>query len=132
MNVATSQLCSERKRLEDKSERVQMVHTKAVRDKYVAENKSQNLLEVVGSLEKEKENDNLSRRLSEEKDSADQAKSEAQAARVEAQATQKRTAKLELEVKNMRAYYEKVDATMRVGVDRAHTLFINAYRDLGA
>ena len=89
-------------------------------------------MEVVSWLEKETENDNLIRRLSKEKDSADQAKTDAQAARVEAQATQKRTAKLELEVKNMRAYYEKVDATMRVGVDRAHTLFINAYRDLGA
>lgn len=38
---------------------------------------------------------------------------------------------LELEVKGMRAYHEKVEATTRVGVDRAHALFVDAYRDLG-
>ena len=32
-----------------------MLNTEAIRDKYVAENKSRNLLEKVGSLEKENE-----------------------------------------------------------------------------
>jgi hypothetical protein len=31
----------------------------------------------------------------------------------------------------MRAYHERVDAIMRVGVDRLHTLFVDAYQDLG-
>jgi hypothetical protein len=35
-------------------------------------------------------------------------------------------------VKGMRAYRERVEATTRVGVDQAHTLFVDAYRDLGA
>jgi hypothetical protein len=32
----------------------------------------------------------------------------------------------------MRAYRERVDASMWVGVDRAHTLLVDAYHDLGA
>jgi hypothetical protein len=48
-----------------------MLNTEAIRDKSIAENKSQNLLEKVGSLEKE--NESLGRRLSEEKDDANQA-----------------------------------------------------------
>jgi hypothetical protein len=32
----------------------------------------------------------------------------------------------------MRAYHERVDVVTRAGVDRAHTLFIDAYHDLGA
>jgi hypothetical protein len=35
-------------------------------------------------------------------------------------------------VKNMRAYHKRVDAARRVGVDRVHTLFIDAYHDLDA
>jgi hypothetical protein len=31
----------------------------------------------------------------------------------------------------MRAYHERVDATTRVGMDRAHTLFVDTYHDLG-
>jgi hypothetical protein len=107
-----------------------MLNTEAIRDKYVAENKSRNLLEKVGSLEKG--NESLVCRLSEDKDVTNQAKTEAQTARVEAQAAQKRAADLELKVKNMRAYHKRVDAARRVGVDRVHTLFIDAYHDLDA
>jgi Mg2+ and Co2+ transporter CorA len=71
-----------------------MLNTEAIRDKSVAENKSRNLLEKVGSLGKR--NESLVRRLSEEKDVTNEAKTEAQAAWVEAQATQKRAAELEL------------------------------------
>jgi regulator of replication initiation timing len=84
VNVATSQLCCERKRLEDKIDRLRMLHTEAVRDKSTTENKSRNLLEKVGFLEKE--NESLGHRLSEEKDVADQVKLEFQAAHPEGQA----------------------------------------------
>jgi hypothetical protein len=33
-------------------------------------------------------------------------------------------------VKGIRAYRERVEATTRVGVDRAHTFFVDAYLDL--
>jgi hypothetical protein len=49
-----------------------MLHTETVRDKSTTENKSRNLLEKVGLLEKE--NESLNRGLSEDKDAADQAK----------------------------------------------------------
>jgi hypothetical protein len=62
----TSPLRSERKRLEDKIESLQMLNTEAIMDKSAAKIKSRNLLEKVGSLEKE--NESLSRRLSKEKD----------------------------------------------------------------
>lgn len=76
------QLRSERKQLEDKIVCLQTQHTEAVRDRFVVENKIQNLLEKVGLLEKE--NEDLGRRWNEEKDATDQAKTEAQATRVEA------------------------------------------------
>lgn len=52
MGVATSQLCSERKRLEDKIERLRMQNIEAIRDKSEAKNKIWNLLEKVGHLRK--------------------------------------------------------------------------------
>jgi hypothetical protein len=42
---------------------------------------------------------------------------------VEAQAAQKRTNELELEVKNMSAYREKMEAATWAGVDPMHALF---------
>jgi hypothetical protein len=66
VNVVTSPLRSKRKRLEDKIERLQMLNTEAIMDKSAVKIKSQDLLEKVGSLEKE--NESLSRRLSKEKD----------------------------------------------------------------
>jgi hypothetical protein len=47
----TSQLVSERKRLEGRVERLRMQHTEAIRDKSAAENKSRNLLKKVTVLE---------------------------------------------------------------------------------
>lgn len=51
---------------------------------------------------------------------------------METQVTQKRVAELELEVKNTRTHHERVEATTRADVDRAHTLFVDAHHDLGA
>jgi hypothetical protein len=81
-------------------------------------------------LEKEKED--LGHRLNDEKEVAAEAKTDVENARVEAQATHQCAADLELEVRNMRAYCEKTESTTRVGVDRAHTLFVDVYHDLGA
>jgi hypothetical protein len=50
--VLTSQFVSERKRLEGRIERLRTQHTQAIRDKLAGENKSQNLLEKVTTLEK--------------------------------------------------------------------------------
>jgi hypothetical protein len=129
VNVATSQLRSERKWLEGKVERLCMQHTEAVRDNSVAENKSQNLLYKVTVLEKE--NEDLDRRLNDEKDTAAEAKIEAKSACAEAQATRKRAAELELEVKSMRTLRERTKSATHAGVDQTHTLFVDAYRDLG-
>jgi chromosome segregation ATPase len=123
VNVATSQLHSERNRLEGKIERFWMQHTEAIRDKSAAENKSQNLLDKVTALEKE--NEDLFCELNDEKDAAAEAKTEAESAR-------KHAAELELEVKRMHACREKTESATRAGVDQAHTLFVDAYRDLGA
>jgi hypothetical protein len=38
---------------------------------------------------------------------------------------------LELELKNMRGHRERTESSTRARVDRAHTLFVDAYRDLG-
>jgi hypothetical protein len=56
-------------------ERLWMQHTKAIRDKSAAKNKSRNVLEKVMSLEKEKED--LDRRLNDEKEDAENARAEA-------------------------------------------------------
>lgn len=50
----------------------------------------------------------------------------------EAQVARERVVTLELETKNARTYHDKVEAATRAGVDRAHALFADAYRDLGA
>ena len=62
LGALTLQLISERKRLVGGVERIRRQHTEAITDKSTAENKSQNLLEKVTVLEKEKED--LSQRLS--------------------------------------------------------------------
>jgi uncharacterized protein (DUF3084 family) len=129
VNVATSQLRSERKQLEGKIECLRMQHTEAIRDKSAAENKSRNLFDKVMTLEKE--NEELGHRLNDEKDAAAEVKTEAESARTEAQATRKRAAEVELKVKSMHAYRERAESTTRAGVDRSHTLFVDEYRDLG-
>jgi hypothetical protein len=74
-------------------------------------------------LEKEKED--LGRQLNDEKEDAENARAKAQAAH-------QRVADLELEVRNMRGYREKMKSATRARVDRAHTLFVDVYHDLGA
>jgi hypothetical protein len=86
----------------------------------------------------EKEKEDLSRRLAEE-EGAERARVEAQAARAEADAMHaeakralKRAADKESELKSLRSYCEKTEASTHAGVERAHTLFVEAYSELGA
>jgi hypothetical protein len=125
----TSQFVSERKRLEGRIEHLRTQHTKAIRDKSAAENKRRNLLYKVIALEKEK--GDLGHRLNDEKKDAENTLVEAQATRAAAQAARKRAADLELELKNMHDHHERTVSSSHVGVDRAHTLFVDAYHDLG-
>jgi parvulin-like peptidyl-prolyl isomerase len=92
----------------------------------MTENKSRNLLDKVIMLEKEKED--LGHRLNDEREATAEARTDAENARTEAQAT----TNLELEVKNMRGYREKMELAIHARVNRAHTLFVDACRDLGA
>jgi hypothetical protein len=126
----TSQFVPERRRLEGRIERLRTQHTEAVRDKSAAENKSRNPLERLSTMEKERED--LGCRLAEEKEDAEKTRAEAQDARTEAQAARKRAADMELELKNIRAHHEKTESFTRTGVERAHTLFVDAYHELGA
>jgi hypothetical protein len=64
--------------MDDKIERLRMLNTEAIRDKSAIENKSSNLLEKVGSLEKG--NEGLNCQLSEEKVVVTKVKTEAQVA----------------------------------------------------
>ena len=51
---------------------------------------------------------------------------------MEAQPARKRVADLELELKNMHGHHERIESSTRARVDRTHTLFVDAYRDLSA
>jgi 3-phenylpropionate/cinnamic acid dioxygenase small subunit len=75
LGALTSQFVSERKQLEGRIERLRTQHTKAIRDKSAAKNKSQNLLEKVTAQEEEKED--LGRRLNDEKEDAENTRTEA-------------------------------------------------------
>jgi hypothetical protein len=120
---------AERRRLEGTIERLRTQHTEAVRDKSAAENWSRNLLEKLTSAEAEKED--LSRRLAEEREGAQRAHAEAQAARAEASLALKRATDAKSGLKSLCGYAKKMEATTRARVDRAHALLVDAYRQLG-
>jgi hypothetical protein len=75
LGALTSQFVFKRKQLEGRIERLRTQHTKAIRDKSAAKNKSQNLLEKVTAQEEEKED--LGRRLNDEKEDAENTRTEA-------------------------------------------------------
>jgi seryl-tRNA synthetase len=127
----------ERRRREGTIERLWTQHTEAVRDKSAVENKSRNLLEKLTAAETEKED--LSHRLAEEREGAEKAHAKAQAARAEADAARaeaslalKRAADVESELKSLHSYTEKTEASTRAGVERAHTMFVDVYREPSA
>jgi hypothetical protein len=100
-----------------------MQHTEALRDKLAMENRSRNLLEKLTAVKAKKED--LSRWLAEEREGGEKA-------RVEASLALKSTTNAESGLKSLRGYVDKTQASTRVGVDRAHTLLVDAYRQLGA
>jgi hypothetical protein len=63
---------------------------------------------------------------------AQAAHAEAQATLAEAQAARTRTADMELELRNIRSHRKKTESNTRAGVELAHTLFVEAYCELGA
>lgn len=81
------------------------------------------------ALEKDKED--LGHRLAKEREDTESARSEARATRAEAHAARKHAADLELELKSMCNHHERMESATRAGVERAHTLFVDAYRELG-
>jgi hypothetical protein len=101
-----------------------------VRDRSAAENNSHNLLEKLSAAEAEKED--LGRRLSAKKEDAEKACAEIQAARAEASLALKPTTDAESGQRSLRGYVDKAEASTRTGVDRAHVLLVDAYRQLGA
>jgi chromosome segregation ATPase len=125
----TSEYSAERRRLEGRIERLRTQHTEAVRDKSIAENRSRNLLEKLTEAEAEKKD--LSRRLAEETDDAEKARAEVQTARAEASLALKRATNAESGLKSLRGYVDRTEASTRVGVDRAHALLVDSYRQLG-
>jgi hypothetical protein len=108
-----------------------------VRDKAVAENKSRNLMEKLSAVEAEKED--LGHRLAAEKEDADRACVEAQAARAKAKLARteanlalQRATEAEASHRSLRGYLDKAEASTRTEVDPAHALLVDAYRQLGA
>jgi hypothetical protein len=103
--------------------------TEAMWDKSAAGNKSRNLMDKLSEAEAEKEV--LGRWLAAEEEDADKACAEAQAARAEAKlehteaslALQHAT-EVEANHRSLHGYLDKVEASTRTGVDRAHALLV--------
>jgi hypothetical protein len=51
--------------------------------------------------------------------------------RTKADLTLKRATNKESELKSLRNYCEKTETSTHAGVERAHTLFVEVYRELG-
>jgi predicted secreted protein len=83
-------------------------------------------MEKLSAAEVEKED--LSRRLAAEKEDADRARVEAQAARVEANLAIQRAIDAESGRRSLRGYLDKAEASTSTWVDRAHALLVDAYR----
>jgi hypothetical protein len=114
-----------------------MQHTEAVRDKLATENKSRNLMDKLLAAEAEKEE--LGRRLAAEKEDADKACVEAQAARTDAKLARaeaslalERAVEAEANHRSLRSHLYKAEASTRTEVDRVRVLLVDAYRQLCA
>jgi hypothetical protein len=126
----TSEFSAERRRLEGRIERLRTQHTDAIRDKSAAENRSRNLLEKLTAVEAEKED--LGRRLAAEMEDVEKVRAEAQAVRAEASVALKRATDAESGQRSLLGYVDRKEASTRAGVDRAHALLVDTYRQLGA
>jgi hypothetical protein len=88
------------------------------------------LLDKLSAVKAEKED--LSRRLAAEKENTNKAHVEAQAARAEANLALQCATDAESGRRSLRGYLDRAEASTRTGVDRAHKLLVDAYRELGA
>jgi hypothetical protein len=137
----TSEFATKRRRLEGRIARLRTQRTKAVRDKSAAENKSCNLLEKLSAAEVEKEDlgcqlvaekENTKRARAEAQAARDRAHAETQAARAEANLALQCAADAESGHRSLRGYLDRTETSTCTGVDRAHKLLVDAYRELGA
>jgi hypothetical protein len=94
-------------------------------------------MEKLSAAEAKKED--LGRRLAAEKEDADKAYVEAQAARADAKLARaeanlalQRAAEAETNHRSLRGYLDKAEASTRAGVDRARALLVDAYWQVGA
>jgi hypothetical protein len=126
----TSEFAAERRRLEGRNEHLRTQLTEAMWDKSAAESKSRNLMDKLSPVEAEKEE--LGRRLAAEREDADKACSEAQAACAEASLALQRATEAEANHRSLRGHLDKAETSTRTGVDRARALLVDAYRQLGA
>jgi hypothetical protein len=101
-----------------------------VRDKSASENKSHKLLEKLSAAEAKKED--LGCWLAAKKEDAKKARTAIQAARAEASLALKPATDAESGQRSLRGYVDKAEVSTRTGVDRAHVLLMDAYRQLGA
>jgi hypothetical protein len=122
--VLTVEFAAEWWRLEGRIERLRTQHTVAVQDKSAAENMSRSLLEKLSAVEAEKED--LGHRLAAEKENADRAHAEAQAARAKANLALQRAIDVESAHRSLRGYLGRAEASTRTGVGRAHKLLVDA------
>jgi hypothetical protein len=112
-------------------------HANAVQEKSATKSKNRRLAKKVAAMEAEKMD--LWRRLVEERREVNQAIAEAQAARAEAKVARaksslasKRAEELEARFNALRSRVDKAEASTRSEVERMHTKFVDAYRELGA
>jgi hypothetical protein len=96
----------------------------------MVENRSRNLLEKLTAAEAEKED--LNRRLMVEREDAEKARAESQAARAEASLALKHATNAESGQRSLHGYVDRTEASTRAEVDQAHALLVEAYRQLGA
>jgi chromosome segregation ATPase len=136
-DALTSEFATERRRLEGRIECLRAQHTEAVRDKSAAENKSRKMKEKLTAAEAEKED--LSCQLAAEKEDANKACAEAQAARAEAKLARaeanlaiQHAVEAEANHSSLRRCLDRVEASTHTKVDREHVLLVDVYRLLGA
>jgi hypothetical protein len=87
------------------------------------------LLEKLAAVEAEKED--FSRWLAAERDDTEKARARAQPARAEVSLALKRATNVESGLKSLCGYVDKMEASTRTGVDRAHALLVDVYHELG-
>jgi hypothetical protein len=118
-------------------ERLWAQHADAVREKSVAESKNRRLSEKVAAMEAKKTD--LQRQLVEERREANKAIADAEAVQAEAKVVRaegslahQRAEELEARFNALRSRVDKAESSTHVEVERTHTQFVDAYRELDA